>query len=211
MWYTLRAYLSVSMSGEYISPVPPEQGGQTPQELNAELTSVLDLLPKVSLDDEAAAFEVSGVIQPVADAYFNDSYYSWLVKERRLHSGYGELVLDKITRLVGRANITEHFKQYILDMFTLWLEEGIYPDQAENVERTLFFLDRSRPGSGGIFDPERAASLDRRALEERGRLMLNIPPEELTLVIGEKRARNFYTTMKEWREQIKERYGDETL
>jgi hypothetical protein len=34
------------MSGEYISPVPPEQGEPTPQELNAELTACFDWLNK---------------------------------------------------------------------------------------------------------------------------------------------------------------------
>jgi hypothetical protein len=47
--------------GEYVSPVSPEEGGSTPQELNAELTTVLDWLPKENSRDAADAVEAAGI------------------------------------------------------------------------------------------------------------------------------------------------------
>lgn len=184
-----------------------DQENQTPQQLQAELISVLELLPKMDIEDESTLLEESGVLK--LPSYYE---YEYLVRERRLHSGYSEVIMDHITGLVGRANITEHFRKYIVNKFAHWLEQGIAPDRdPQDIENSLFFLDRSQPESGGIFNPARAATLEWRALadSEFGQSTLE------KIAAKSERWQEFYKQRKQaledWKEQILQRYGEQGI
>src|SRR6266700_2683402 len=153
---------------ERLPTYSPEQ--PTPQQLNAELISVLDLLPKESIEDEAAALEATGWTFPddpeededasyasleatalellgdydphEYDEYIDDSKlpYERLVRRRRLYSDYSEMVIGRVKGLLEKAPITKHFKNYILKEFTHWQEEGVEPDRDQQDIDNAFFF-----------------------------------------------------------------------
>jgi len=186
---------------ERLPPYSPEQ--PTPRQLNAELLSVLDLLPKESIEDEAAALQATGLKLP------DDDDYEQLVRRRRLYSGYGEMVMGRVYGLVRKAPITEHFQEYIFNAFVDWQEWGIEPDRdPKDIDRDLFFLDRSDPDSGGVFDPKRAVNFEREALRrekwslksmERGGLA--IESSEAHIEIGFS-TRRWFENLRPWKEEV---------
>src|SRR5258706_5905547 len=136
----------------------PEQGNPTPQQLNAALNSVLDRLPKERLSGMTGGFDVdekAGLFQ-LGRAL------------KRQDSEYGKRLAERTAELVSRAGITERFKEFIIERFAVWSEEGIDPDNdIEDFNKQFFFLDRKHLGSGGIFDPTRAVTLERVALAQK--------------------------------------------
>jgi hypothetical protein len=155
-----------------------------------------------------------------------DNDYTAFVEERRLNSDFGQQMIQRVTALIGNANITDHFRQYILNQFRRGLENGTESysraevDTETNVTfldtELFFFLDRRRPGSGGIFDPQRAATLERIALMKTARMTqgfqhgaekLGFSGKGMELIQQEVEHR--WEVIRDWREQINRRYGDE--
>jgi len=182
----------------------PEHENPTPQQLNAELTSVLDLLPQGRL---------SGIEFEGDDTGEKAGLYGFAQGLKRLNSEYGQKLLARTTELVGKASITERFKEHIVEEFAGWLEEGRDPEtDTKDMTKAFFFLDRGHPGSGGIFDPKRAVTLERIALAKKAG-QLAWAQKALAKIYGEERAKELYETkrlaVEEWREQINQRYGEE--
>ncbi len=199
---TVMIYISrISYMTEYSTP---EQANPTPQQLNTELTSALDLLPQGRLSGIAFEGDETGE---------KAGLYTLAKGLKRLDSEYGQRLQDRVTELVSRASITERFKEYIVDEFAGWLEEGRDPETSTGgIAKAFFFLDRGHPGSGGIFDPKRAVTLERVALaQEVGQLTWG--QKALARIFGEERAKELYApkrhAVEEWREQIKQCYGEE--
>jgi hypothetical protein len=95
----------------------PEHTNSTPQQLNADLARMADLLPKVSISD---------VVGLVAEAreMSEDRAYAY-VEGRRVHSQYTHLVLSRVSSLVSQADITDHFRKYIVDTFSEGSRQGV--------------------------------------------------------------------------------------
>jgi hypothetical protein len=186
---------------EYLTP---EQINPTPHQLNTELNSVLDRFPKE---------RISTITGTKAGTDEEVGLYADVVSERRLKSEYGHRLKERIAELVGRASITDHFKEFIIERFAAWMEEGLDPDtDTRDVDKAFFFLDRKHRESGGIFDPTRAVSLERVALACEVR-RLTFAQKAYAHIVGDERSRKVYepkwNAAEGWRDQIRQRYGEE--
>src|SRR5256885_11148432 len=97
--------------GEYLSPVSPEQGGQTPQELNAKFNSIVEWLPKISVEEEIEeVIKTTGMTRETARDY---------VLSRRANSEYISRLREQVREIVTQAPITNHFRRYIEFIFVV--------------------------------------------------------------------------------------------
>jgi len=189
---------------EYSSPEPLHP---TPQQLNAELISIVDLLPKVHITDAVANADIQqderGPSLEAQDA----------IEGRRLSSDVWKKLEKHISELVDKANITHYFKQYIIEAFTWEMGTGSSPNVGPDFNRQFFFLDTSRPRSGGIFDPNRVGTLERIALTRKATETAGLQ-KGLVKLVGEEQARRGYASqwqaIEDWRNQIKQRYPEPT-
>ncbi len=167
----------------------------TPQRLNHELKAVVNALPKVSVAEEI-------------------NLPSKVVGQRiveRENSAYTTKIQERVKTLVEKAQITDQFKQLVIDRFTFVAEIGFDRTSENFVQEMFFFLDHSHLNSGGIFDPHHAARLERIAIMQEARL-LQMEQRVFTKLVDEERAKKTYApkiaALQEWKEQITQRYGE---
>lgn len=100
---------------------------------------LIDHLPKVHVSDELKNQDQEVIIQ---------------VLERRENVEYTRRLLERASQLVSRARITPEFRDSILARIESHAIEGAdwLIDQPGLKNEWYYFLDSSRPDSGGIFD-----------------------------------------------------------
>jgi hypothetical protein len=179
----------------------PEQENQpSPQELNSQLNQMIERLPQMSVGEENS----------VDDESFGE------MMAKRGNSEYGEKLKVRVREFVNRANITEQFKNFIVDQFDVLAKVGVDPNNQELLDEVLFFLDRSHSGSGGIFDTNRARQLERVALARK--VMETQSAQDGLARIhakfnrGPEQAREVYKpeweALETWKTEFRQNYGE---
>jgi hypothetical protein len=185
------------------SPQPENRDTRTPQQLNAELRAIVDYLPKTTDEEDWNS-----------DTFFEDMITKW---EKRETSEYTTKVGQRVSALVQRAPITDHFRKYIVEKFTGHVViEGPMPQ--DFFESEFFFLDPDHPESAGVFEPKNAERFERVALakkvyetrwEEEGleKLMKKAgqPLESAKSIYAQR-----WAELNDWREAISHHYGHDS-
>lgn len=164
--------------GEYLKPTQ-EQEQPTPQQLNAQLNTLFNLLPQDTREDQyfeemTQAEEEWNVARLLGDQRKMQQLMEKIEKkdaelhayvERHEQSGYAYPLRNRVTSLVSQAPVTDHMKQLVTTQFSTWLLAGIPPEpDKEWFDTHFFFLDRGNPDIGGIFNPQRARQLEEFAI-----------------------------------------------
>lgn len=175
---------------------PEEDPAQSPQKLNASLNELVKHFPKTSIDD----------LEIVSDDEMVD------MVSRREKSEYVSILLEKAESLLEPAPITSDFRDQILSELRSTARLGITSSGGQLY--LLFFLDQDVPGSGGIFDPVRAAELERIGIDHQAQI-LGSASKVIGNLIGEERATRAYKLglqkIDVWKQHFREQYQQEII
>ncbi len=137
----------------------------SPQECNAEMKGLFDLLP---------SFEATfGQYASDGPDRLNHMHEIAEHIDKRKNSKFSKDLISRLNSLLSFAQITTSFKSNILSNFAMLLELGEMKkieSEDNSVSRDLFQWDDT--SSGGIFDKERAKGIEAEAYNEEVEIQL---------------------------------------
>lgn len=191
-----------------MSEQPSDKEGRTAlhhRALNLQLERLFNLLPDASTF-RLEPGEFSDFKQPAKGVVTENA--SMPMRSRRITAELGKILPGQLTEILTHAQITPSFREYIITTFLTDLEWGISKDPAFgklstlNQYTSLFQWDKQ--GSGGIFDPKEAETIERKAYRWQTRYLL-IPVASGEIQEGQKGQK----LIQRWREEFIEKYADE--
>lgn len=173
--------------------------------LNLQLERLFNLLPDASTF-RLEPGEFSDFQQPVKGVVTEDA--SIPMRSRRKTAELGRILPGQLAEILTHAQITTSFREFIITTFNADLEWGISKDPASGKCSTLSqytsLFQWDKPGSGGIFDPEEAKTIEHTAYRRQTRYLL-IPVASGEIQEGQKGQK----LIQRWREEFIEKYADE--
>lgn len=130
---------------------------------------------------------------------------------RRQNSEHKEHLVQIHSNLISRSHVSPFFGAIIKDRFSFEYDAGIFLDRQQTLTPYLVFTSSNllyleNAGSGGIFDPQKAKEIERKAYQAQ--LSKNAYYLELFVREGTKINRDM---LKELEEQINEEWPNQFL
>lgn len=173
----------------------------TPLEFNRELICLCESIPQ-TVDIPEDWFNNDPGIEEVGMLVLSKA-------PTRNRSEHREALERILGNLLNSAPITPHFRRHILDAFRLQYIVGLRGDFKSNADSSLIpILDLDFPNSGGIFDPQRACEIERKAYHDELALVdeganYSHNSEDTEEIAGA------YEFQENWRQEFIKKYGDE--
>jgi hypothetical protein len=186
----------VNMSEKEYSEIEREL---TPAELNNQLKQVIHtFMPKSDDFGDRDSLTPSETKHTIGERM-----------ESRTDSEMETALESKLKEVLQKGKISTPFKDFIVQKVKVVFEVG-NPHQDEE-SKLLFFLDTATPDSGGIFDPEKAKVLERKAIA-RQVIDWNTQREHMKERSGEKVAKLDEALSRRkldmWKRAFLESYGE---